>query len=40
MQTFVKLVSGPNVSLVEGFGWNNIIAMIFSWFEAVNAAFF
>ena len=36
----MKVLSGPNVSLVEGFVGNNRIAVIFSWFEAVNAAFF
>ena len=35
-QTIIKLVSGHNECIIEGFVCNNRIEGIFSWVEAVN----
>ena len=40
IQTITKLVSGHNMIEVEVFMGNDMIAIIFSWVEAVDSRFF
>ena len=40
MQIVTKLVSGHNVIEVDVFVGNDMIGIIFSWFEAVDSRFF